>query len=96
MRAARCLPEEKTAWRRRCRRKSRPIAEPEGASDYNFHAGQGPEVKVLVEGVKISTGRLHLLVPIFEEGTVDADLLNEGQILREYLSSRGTSARRWR
>jgi len=46
--------------------------------DYEFHASQGPEVKVAVEGAKISTGRLHLLVPIFEEGTIDNDLLNEG------------------
>jgi outer membrane protein insertion porin family len=46
--------------------------------DYEFHANQGPEVKVSVEGAKISKSRLHLLVPIFQEGTIDNDLLNEG------------------
>ncbi len=58
--------------------------------DYEFHANQGPEVKVEVEGVKLSKSRLHLLVPIFEEGTIDADLLNEGQYnIREYLEQQG-------
>jgi len=47
--------------------------------DYDFRVNQGPEVKVLVEGVKVSRSRLHLLVPIFEEGTIDNDLLNEGK-----------------
>ncbi len=65
--------------------------------DYEFHANQGPEVKVLVEGAKISTGRLHLLVPIFEEGTIDNDLLNEGVFnIRDYEQQQGTSTRRWR
>ena len=46
--------------------------------DYEFRVVQGPEVKVAVEGAKISKSRLHLLVPIYEEGTIDIDLLNEG------------------
>ncbi len=46
--------------------------------NYDFHVNEGPEVKVAVEGTKISKSRLHLLVPIFEEGTIDNDLLNEG------------------
>ncbi|HZY74084.1 MAG TPA: POTRA domain-containing protein, partial [Edaphobacter sp.] len=58
--------------------------------DYNFHANQGPEVKVLVEGVKLSRSRLHLLVPIFEEGTIDNDLLNEGVFnIRDYMQQKG-------
>jgi outer membrane protein insertion porin family len=58
--------------------------------DYEFHANQGPEVKVLVEGAKISTGRMHLLVPIFEEGTIDNDLLNEGVFnIRDYEQQQG-------
>jgi len=58
--------------------------------DYEFHANQGPEVKVLVEGAKISTGRLHLLVPIFEEGTIDNDLLNEGVFnIRDFEQQQG-------
>jgi outer membrane protein assembly factor BamA len=58
--------------------------------DYEFHVNQGPEVKVLVEGVKLSKSRLHLLVPIFEEGTIDNDLLNEGvHNVREYMQQQG-------
>jgi outer membrane protein assembly factor BamA len=58
--------------------------------DYNFHANQGPEVKVLIEGVKLSKSRLHLLVPVFEEGTIDNDLLNEGVYnIRDYLQQKG-------
>ena len=58
--------------------------------DYDFNANQGPAVKVTVEGVKISTGRLKLLVPIYEEGTIDNDLLNEGTFnIRDYLFQQG-------
>ena len=58
--------------------------------DYNFHANQGPVVKVEVEGVKLTKSRLHLLVPIYEEGTIDNDLLNEGVYnIRDYLQQRG-------
>jgi outer membrane protein insertion porin family len=58
--------------------------------DYQFHANQGPEVKVAVEGAKISTSRLHLLVPIFEEGTIDNDLLNEAVFnIRDFEQQQG-------
>ena len=58
--------------------------------NYTFAANQGPEVKVLIEGVKVSKARLHLLVPVFEEGTVDNDLLNEGSHnIREFLQQQG-------
>jgi outer membrane protein insertion porin family len=58
--------------------------------DYQFHVNQGPEVKVLVEGTKVSKGRLHLLVPIFEEGTIDNDLLNEGlHNIRDFVQQQG-------
>ncbi|MEO8737650.1 MAG: POTRA domain-containing protein [Edaphobacter sp.] len=58
--------------------------------DYDFHANQGPVVKVLIEGAKFSKSRLHLLVPIYEEGTIDNDLLNEGVYnIRDYLQQQG-------
>jgi outer membrane protein insertion porin family len=58
--------------------------------DMHFHANQGPEVKVAVEGAKISKSRLHLLVPIYEEGTIDNDLLNEGVFnIRDYVQQEG-------
>lgn len=58
--------------------------------DYSFHVNQGPVVTVVVEGAKLSKGRLHLLVPIFEEATIDNDLLNEGlHNIREFEQQQG-------
>jgi outer membrane protein insertion porin family len=58
--------------------------------DYDFHANQGPEVKVAVEGANIKKNRLHMLVPIYEEGTIDNDLLNEGVFnIRDYEQQQG-------
>jgi outer membrane protein assembly factor BamA len=58
--------------------------------NYDFDVEQGPIVKVEVEGAKFSKSRLHLLVPVFEEGTVDTDLLNEGTFnLKDYLQQKG-------
>jgi outer membrane protein insertion porin family len=58
--------------------------------DYDFRVNEGPEVKVAVEGANISKNRLHLLVPIFEEGTIDNDLLNEGiHNIRDFQQQQG-------
>jgi outer membrane protein insertion porin family len=58
--------------------------------DYDFAANQGPVVKVVVLGAKLSKSRLHLLVPVFEEGAVDNDLLNEGaHNIRDYEQQQG-------
>ena len=58
--------------------------------NYTFRANQGPIVKVLVEGIKVSTSRLKLLVPIFEEGTVDNDLVNEGSHnIKDFVQQQG-------
>ena len=58
--------------------------------DYNFNANQGPLVHVVVKGAKLSKSRVKLLVPIYEEGTVDIDLLNEGAFnIRDYLQQKG-------
>jgi outer membrane protein insertion porin family len=58
--------------------------------NYAFDVEQGPVVKVEVEGAKISKGRLHLLVPVYEEGTVDIDLLHEGAFnLKDFLQQEG-------
>ena len=58
--------------------------------NYTFHIDQGPPVQVKVEGAKFSKSRLHLLVPVFEEGTVDLDLLNEGTFnMKDYLQQEG-------
>ena len=64
--------------------------QPKKQLNYDFHANQGPVVKVSIEGAKFSKSRLHLLVPIFEEGTIDNDLLNEGtHNIREFLEQQG-------
>jgi outer membrane protein insertion porin family len=58
--------------------------------DYEFAANQGPVVKVVINGVKISKSRTKLLIPVFEEGAVDNDLLNEGAFnLKDYLQQKG-------
>jgi outer membrane protein assembly complex protein YaeT len=57
---------------------------------YRFSAQQGPVVKVGVEGANIGSEQLKRLIPIFEEGSVDEDLLNEGnRRLRDFFQQRG-------
>lgn len=64
--------------------------QPEKRVNYEFQANQGPLVKVSIEGAKVSKSRLHLLVPIFEEGTIDNDLLNEGtHNIKDFLQQQG-------
>jgi outer membrane protein insertion porin family len=51
---------------------------------------QGPGVKLLVAGAKFPKGELKRLVPVYQEGAVDADLLEEGKRnLRERLEREG-------
>ena len=60
------------------------------AVNYRFSANRGPVVKVNVEGAGIDPERVKRLVPIFEEGSVDEDLLNEGnRRLRDYYQRLG-------
>lgn len=47
--------------------------------DYLFRVERGPVVDIAAEGFKISRGQLRKLVPIYEEGAVDDDLLSEGR-----------------
>src|SRR6266566_3223280 len=56
--------------------------------EVTFHAGL--EVRVTVEGAKVPARTLRRLVPIFEEGAVDEDLLQEGRRgLREWFERAG-------
>ncbi|HXR39799.1 MAG TPA: POTRA domain-containing protein, partial [Terracidiphilus sp.] len=58
--------------------------------DYSFSATRGPVVKVDVQGANLDHERIKRLVPIFEEGSVDEDLLNEGnRRLRDYYQRLG-------
>jgi len=50
----------------------------------------GPKVSIVTVGAKVSRGKLQRFVPVFEEHTVDGDLLVEGQRnLRDYFQSEG-------
>src|SRR5712664_4470946 len=51
---------------------------------------EGPLVRIAVTGAKISTGELKKLVPVYQEGAVDTDLLEEGKRnIRERLEREG-------
>jgi outer membrane protein insertion porin family len=64
--------------------------EPRKQVDYDFSASEGPIVEVVVNGAKLSKSRTKLLVPVYEEGAVDNDLLNEGAFnIKDYLQQRG-------
>jgi outer membrane protein assembly complex protein YaeT len=59
-------------------------------ANFRFSATRGPIVNVRVEGANMSPGRVKRVIPIFEEGTVDDDLLNEGnRRLRDYYQRLG-------
>ncbi len=69
---------------------SKEYVPPTNRLDYTFLAHQGPLVQVQVAGAKIGHAQLEKLVPVYEEGTVDQDLLNEGaQNLRNYFEGHG-------
>lgn len=50
----------------------------------------GPRVRVRVDGARLSRGKLRQMVPIYQEHSVDRDLLNEGsRNIAQYLHGRG-------
>lgn len=50
----------------------------------------GPKIRVIATGYRISKGRLKQLVPVFQEGGLDKDLLVEGRRdIIDYLQSQG-------
>jgi outer membrane protein assembly factor BamA len=58
--------------------------------DYGFLVDRGPVVTFVVDGAHVSHGKLESLVPVFQEGSVDQDLLNEGsRHLRDYFQGKG-------
>ncbi len=58
--------------------------------DYNFTVDEGAKVLITAQGEKISGRELKKLVPVYQENTVDDDLLNEGRRnLRNYLQTKG-------
>ncbi len=60
------------------------------AVNYRFTANRGPVVRVEVHGASIDSERIKRIIPIFQEGSVDEDLLNEGnRRLRDYYQRLG-------
>ncbi len=58
--------------------------------DYVFKAEEGPTVAITADGAKISNRELKKLVPVYQENSVDDDLLNEGRRnVRDYLQTKG-------
>ena len=58
--------------------------------DYTFQIDPGPIVDIGVEGFRITHTALKKNVPVYEEGALDDDLLNEGRRnLLDYLQTRG-------
>ena len=58
--------------------------------DYNFSVDEGAKVLITAQGQKISQREFKKLIPVYQENTVDEDLLNEGRRnLRTYMQTRG-------
>lgn len=50
----------------------------------------GPRVRIEISGARLSKGKQRKLLPVFAEGAVDEDLLQEGRRnIRDYLQSQG-------
>jgi outer membrane protein insertion porin family len=58
--------------------------------DYVFKVEQGPTVNIVAQGDGVSKNQLKKLIPVYQENSVDDDLLNEGRRnLRDYLQTKG-------
>lgn len=69
---------------------SKQFRAPKNLLDFKFDANQGPVVTIAVSGVKLSKGKIKSLVPVYEEATVDEDLLNEGdRRIRDFYQRQG-------
>ncbi|GGH12502.1 POTRA domain-containing protein [Silvibacterium dinghuense] len=69
---------------------SKQFTPPTNRLNYKFLVSQGPLVSITVNGVKLSPGKIKTLVPVYEEGSVDEDLLNEGnRRIRDYYQRQG-------
>jgi outer membrane protein insertion porin family len=47
--------------------------------DLRFEVSEGPRVRIAITGAKFSSGTVRKLVPVYQEGAVDTDLLEEGK-----------------
>ncbi|HEU5404052.1 MAG TPA: outer membrane protein assembly factor BamA [Terriglobales bacterium] len=69
---------------------SRKYVDAANTVDYTFSIDAGPTVEIRTEGAKVSQSTLKKYVPVYEEGAVDDDLLNEGKRnLTDYFQTLG-------
>ncbi len=69
---------------------SKDYQPPTNHLDYSFGVNRGPIVTVEVVGAKLNKRLIKKLIPVYEEGAVDDDLLNEGdRSLRDYYQRQG-------
>jgi outer membrane protein insertion porin family len=58
--------------------------------DLTIEANAGPKIKIDTEGAKVKKSKLEVYVPVFDEQTVNRDLLVSGvRNLRDYFQNRG-------
>ena len=70
--------------------KSKDYQPPTNHLNYSFGVDRGPIVTVEVVGAKLNKRLIKKLIPVYEEGAVDDDLLNEGdRSLRDYYQRQG-------
>jgi outer membrane protein insertion porin family len=56
----------------------------------NYSVTTGPKISVTLSGARLSNGKLRQLLPVYAEGAVDQDLLQEGRRnIRDYFQRQG-------
>ncbi len=56
----------------------------------DFSVVAGPRIRVDIDGARLTAGKRKALIPVYAEGAVDEDLLQEGRRnIRDYLQSQG-------
>uniref|UniRef100_A0A7V4XRI2 Outer membrane protein assembly factor n=1 Tax=Acidobacterium capsulatum TaxID=33075 RepID=A0A7V4XRI2_9BACT len=69
---------------------SKKYVPPVNHLNYHFLANQNAVVKIKVDGVSLSDGKIRNLVPVYQEGDIDEDLLNEGsKRIHDYYQRKG-------
>lgn len=82
--------QKRSRWLAQVQVASEQFQAPRNVVDYTFQIDAGPVVQIEVRGVRMSRGTIEKNVPVYEEGALDEDLLNEGRRnLLSYMESRG-------
>ena len=77
-------------WQSQASIAGRDYAAAENRMDLVLHVSRGPEMVVRLEGLELPRKRLERLLPVYEEGVADEDLVAEGaRNLRDYLQGQG-------